>query len=303
VRGAEFLMAVFADRAIEKLRARGNPLCVGLDPYPELIPAFFGDAREGVGAIENFFREILPIAAKHAVAVKPQMGFFEPYGEAGYGLARALSAEAQTLGLIAILDAKRGDIGTTAEGYARAAFGAAPGFDADMLTVNAYLGRDSLEPFLQAAQKRERALAVLVRTSNPGARDLQDLPVNGAPLWERVAEMLAPESSRLKGESGWSGMGVVCGATYPAEAKRLRALLPEALFLVPGFGAQGAGARDAVAGFVPGPNGLEGGFVSSSRAALYPQAAAEAKTIAAWRQAIDNAMAEAASTLRTAIGG
>ncbi len=192
-------MAVFADRAIEKLRARGSPLCIGLDPYPDQIPALFGDAREDVGALEKFFREILPIAAKHAVAVKPQMGFFEPYGEAGYGLARALSAEAQSLGLISILDAKRGDIGSTAEGYARAAFNAAPGFDADVLTVNPYLGRDSLEPFLAAAEKRGRAVAVLVRTSNPGARDLQDLPVNGAPLWERVAAMIAPDSARLKG--------------------------------------------------------------------------------------------------------
>jgi orotidine-5'-phosphate decarboxylase len=297
-------MAKFSDRAIEKLRARGNPLCVGLDPYPDLIPALFGDARSDLGAVEKFFREILPIAAKHAVAVKPQMGFFEPYGEAGYGLARALSGEAQKLGLISILDAKRGDIGSTAEGYARAAFGAAPGFDADVLTVNPYLGKDSLAPFLAAAETRDKGVCILVRTSNPGARDLQDLPVNGAPLWQRVAEMIAPEQARLKGESGWSGLMVVCGATYPDEAKKLRALLPDALFLVPGYGAQGGGAKDAVAGFVPGPNGrLEGGFVSSSRAALYPQAAAEAKTIAAWRQAIDNAMAEAAAALSTAIRG
>jgi orotidine-5'-phosphate decarboxylase len=294
-------MIGFADRAIEKLRARGNPLCIGLDPYPELIPPLFGDARGDIGAVEKFFREILPLAARHAVAVKPQMGFFEPYGEQGYGLARALSAEAQSLGLICILDAKRGDIGSTAEGYARAAFGAAPGFDADALTVNPYLGRDSLEPFLSTAEKRGRGLAVLVRTSNPGARDLQDLPVNGAPLWQRVAEMIAPETVRLKGETGWSGVMAVCGATYPDEARRLRALLPDALFLVPGFGAQGAGARDAVAGFVPGPNGLEGGFVSSSRAALYPQPAADAKTLAAWREAIDNAMDEAARALRAAV--
>lgn len=291
----------FADRAIEKLRTRGNPLCIGLDPYPDMIPALFGDARNDIDAIEKFFREILPIAAKHAVAVKPQMGFFEPYGEAGYALARALSAEAQKLGLLSILDAKRGDIGSTAQGYARAAFNAAPGFDADALTVNPYLGRDSLEPFLAAAEKRGRGLAVLVRTSNPGARDLQDLPVNGAPLWERVAEMIAPEAARLKGESGWSGLMAVCGATYPEEARRLRALLPNALFLVPGYGAQGAGAKDAVAGFVPGPHGLEGGFVSSSRAALYPQGATAAKTVAAWREAVDSAMAEAASALRAAV--
>jgi orotidine-5'-phosphate decarboxylase len=229
------------------------------------------------------------------------MGFFEPYGEAGYGLARTLSAEAQRLGLLSILDAKRGDIGSTAQGYARAAFDAAPGFDADALTVNPYLGRDSLEPFMAAAEQRGRGLAVLVRTSNPGARDLQDLTVDGAPLWQRVAEMIAPGASRLKGETGWSGLMAVCGATYPQEARTLRALLPDVMFLVPGFGAQGAGAKDAVAGFVKGPQGLEGGFVSSSRAALYPQPAAEAKTIAAWRVAVDHAMAQAAQELRAAV--
>ena len=294
-------MAAFADRAIEKLRARGNPLCIGLDPYPDLIPALFGDAHRDASAVERFFSEILPIAARHASAVKPQMGFFEPYGEDGYRVARALSAEAQSIGLLNILDAKRGDIGSTAEGYARSAFGDAPAFNADVVTVNPYLGRDSLEPFVSAAEKRGRGVAVLVRTSNPGARDLQDLPVSGAPLWERVAEMIAPYALRLKGENEWSGLMAVCGATYPDEARRLRALLPNSLFLVPGFGAQGAGAADAVAGFVAGPRGLEGGFVSSSRAALYPQVAAVAKTMAAWREAIDKAMAEAAAALRAAI--
>lgn len=301
MRGAEFLMDGFADRSIEKLRARGNPLCVGLDPYPDLIPSLFGDARADIRAVEAFFQAILPIAARHAVAVKPQLGFFEPYGEAGFGLARTLGAAAQALDMLCILDAKRGDIGSTAEGYARAAFNAAPGFDADALTVNPYLGRDSLEPFLSAAEKRGRGVVVLVRTSNPGARDLQDLPVNGAPLWTRVADMIAPEAARLKGETGWSGLMAVCGATYPDDARRLRTLLPHSLLLVPGFGAQGGRARDAVAGFVPGPRGLEGGFVSSSRAALYPQAAAAAKTMAAWRDAVEQAMADAAQALKAAI--
>ena len=283
----------FADRAIEALRSKGNPLCVGFDPYPEMIPALFGDARADVGAVERFFLEILPIAARHATAVKPQMGFFEPYGEAGYALARKLCAEAKARGLIVILDAKRGDIGSTAEGYARAAYGPAPGFDADVLTVNPYLGRDSLEPFLKTAEARGRGVSVLVRTSNPGARDLQDLPVNGAPLWEAVAAMLAPAAERLTGASGWSGLVPVCGATYPDEARRLRALLPKSLFLIPGYGAQGAGPADAAAGFVRGPKGLEGGFISSSRAVLYPKAAAEAKTLESWRQAVDEGMAEA----------
>lgn len=293
-------MTIFADRAIEKVRALRTPLCVGFDPHEKLIPALFGDARD-IRTIEKFFGEIVPIAAKHAAAVKPQLGLFEPYGEEGYKLARLLSAEAKSRGLLVILDAKRGDIGSTAEGYARAAFDPAPGFDADVLTVNPYLGRDSLEPFLAAAEKGGRGVSVLVRTSNPGARDLQDLSVDGRPLWERTAEMIAPEAARLKGASGWSGLMAVCGATYPAEMGRLRALLPHSLFLVPGYGAQGAGAMEAAAGFVTGPAGREGGLISSSRAALYPQKAAGSATLAAWREAVDEAMGAAAAELGAAM--
>ena len=202
--------------------------------------------------------------------------------------------------MLVLLDAKRGDIGTTAEGYARATLGAAPGFNADCVTVNPYLGKDSLEPFLALAEANNKGVAILVRTSNPGARDLQDLLVDGAPLWRRVAEMIAPESDRLKGNSGWSGLMAVAGATYPDEARALRETLPQSLLLVPGYGAQGASARDAVAGFVRGKNGLEGGVVSSSRAVLYPQTASAAKTLAEWRTAIDAAMTEAAAELRDA---
>jgi orotidine-5'-phosphate decarboxylase len=290
----------FADRAIERLRAKGTPLCVGFDPHTGMIPPLFGDAREALEPVAKFFHEIVPIAARHAVAVKPQLGLFEPYGEAGFALARQLCAEAKAAGLIVILDAKRGDIGSTAEGYARAAFVT---FDADGVTTNPYLGMDSLEPFLVAAEKDARGVSVLVRTSNPGARDLQDLKVDGHPLWERVAEMLAPAAKRLTGASGWSGLMPVCGATYPGEARRLRELLPNTLFLIPGYGAQGAGATDAAISFVPGPNGREGGFISSSRAALYPPAAAKAASLAEWRQAVDAAMAGAAAELAQAIQG
>jgi orotidine-5'-phosphate decarboxylase len=297
------MTAAFADRAIERLRAKGTPLCVGLDPHSAMIPPLFGDAREALDPVAKFFHEIVPIAARHAVAVKPQLGLFEPYGEAGFGLARILCAEAGAAGLIVILDAKRGDIGSTAEGYARAAFGAAPAFDADAVTVNPYLGRDSLEPFVAAAEARGRGVSVLVRTSNPGARDLQDLLVDGRPLWERTAEMLIPAAARLTGASGWSGLMPVCGATYPEEARRLRALLPNTLFLIPGYGAQGAVAADAAASFVSGPSGREGGFISSSRAALYPPAGAKAASLPAWRQAVDEAMAGAAAELAQTIQG
>jgi orotidine-5'-phosphate decarboxylase len=229
------------------------------------------------------------------------MGFFEPFGAEGIALAQRLCMDARARGLVVILDAKRGDIGSTAEGYAQACLGPAPGFDADAVTVNPYLGLDSLEPFLSAAERGGKGVIVLVRTSNPGARDLQDLPVEGRPLWERVAEMIAPQVARLDGRSGWSGLMAVCGATYPADARRLRTLLPRSFFLVPGYGAQGGGPADAVAGFVPGPQGREGGFVSASRSVLYPPAAERAATLAAWRAAVDGVMAAAAEGLRAAV--
>lgn len=294
------MSALFADRLIEAVRRTNSPLCIGLDPFPDKIPALFGDARKDTAAIARFCEAVVSIAAEHAGVLKPQLGLFEPFGPEGVAIARDVVAQARAAGMVVILDAKRGDIGTTAEGYARASLGAAPGMDADCVTVNPYLGKDSLEPFLAAAERDKKGVAVLVRTSNPGARDLQDLDVKGAPLWRRTAEMIAPESARLRGTSGWSGLMAVAGATYPEEARALREVLPEVLFLVPGYGAQGASATDAVAGFVTKAKGREGGVVSSSRAVSYPPAAQTAKNMEEWRAAVGGAMAAAAAELRAA---
>jgi orotidine-5'-phosphate decarboxylase len=293
-------MTLFADRLVDAVRRTGSPLCVGLDPFPDKIPALFGDARHDARALQNFGAEIIDIAAKYAGVLKPQLGLFEPYGPEGVAAARELTALARTKGMVVILDAKRGDIGTTAEGYARASLGPAPGFDADCVTVNPYMGADTLEPFLAIAEAQSKGVCVLVRTSNPGARDLQDLDVNGSPLWKRTAEMIAPIASRLKGQSGWSGLMIVAGATYPQEARALRQVLPDCLFLVPGYGAQGAGAADAIAGFVPGKHGREGGVVSSSRAITYPPAAQNAATLADWRLTIREAIAASVAELQSA---
>jgi orotidine-5'-phosphate decarboxylase len=292
--------APFADRLIDSVRRAGSPLCVGLDPFPDRIPALFGDAQTSTAALLDFGKAVIDIAAQHAGVLKPQLGLFEQFGEAGFGAARLLCKHAADLGMIIILDAKRGDIGTTAEGYARAMLGPAPGFDADCVTVNPYLGKDSLEPFLALAETGAKGVAVLVRTSNPGARDLQDLDQAGAPLWRRVAEMIAPEAGRLRSDSSWSGLMAVAGATYPHEARVLRECLPHSLFLVPGYGAQGASAADAVAGFVTGKYGREGGVVNSSRAVTYPSAARTAGTMAAWRSSICDAMALAKAELSAA---
>ncbi len=290
----------FADRLIEGVRAKDTPLCVGLDPFADKIPALFGNAREDTSAVLKFCASIIEVARNHCAVVKPQLGLFEQFGEMGYAIARLVTEQARAQGLIVILDAKRGDIGTTAEGYARATLGAPPGFNADCVTINPYMGLDTLEPFIATAQANAKGVAILVRTSNPGAGDVQDLQVGGAPVWQRVAEMLSPLQARLAGSSNWSGLMAVAGATYPTEARALREALPHSLFLVPGYGAQGASAADAVAGFVKNAKGLEGGVVSSSRAVSYPPAAQAATNLNDWRAAINEAMAAAAAELRAA---
>jgi|CXWL01.1.fsa_nt_gi orotidine-5'-phosphate decarboxylase len=295
------MSAAFADRLIEGVRRAGSPLCVGLDPFADKIPSLFGAVQTNpADTLLSFGTALIDLAAKHAGVLKPQLGLFEQFGEAGYAAARMLTKYARDAGMLVILDAKRGDIGTTAEGYARATLGGPPGFGADCVTVNAYLGLDTLEPFLALAEREAKGVAVLVRTSNPGAGDVQDLQVGGAPLWLRLAEMLGPASARLMGSGHWSGLMAVAGATYPEEARRLREAMPHALFLAPGYGAQGASAADAVAGFVPGPYGREGGVVNSSRAVAYPAAAQAAKSMADWRAAIHEAMAAAKAELRAA---
>jgi orotidine-5'-phosphate decarboxylase len=292
-------MTHFADDLTTSIRALKTPLCVGLDPFPDLIPTLFG-TRGRLETLEAFFGAVIDAGAGKIPVVKPQIGLFEPWGSEGVALVGRLSAKARANGLMVILDAKRGDIGSTAEGYARAYLGPDAQVSCDCITINPYLGLDSLEPFAALAQSEGKGIAVLVRTSNPGARDFQDLNVDGAPLWTRVGEKLAGLEARLLGQSGFSSLMVVCGATWPAEAQRLRALLPKSLFLVPGYGAQGGVARDALAGLVTGPHGPEGGVISSSRGILYPNGDSKAANLDAWRALFDANLDMAIEDLRLA---
>jgi orotidine-5'-phosphate decarboxylase len=292
-------MTHFADQLTATTRALNTPLCVGLDPFPDQIPSLFGKAG-ALETLEAFFGEVIKAVSGKVPVVKPQIGLFEPWGSDGVALVGRLSQAAHDQGLLVILDAKRGDIGSTAEGYARAYLGPDAQVKCDCITINPYLGLDSLEPFAQMALEHGKGIAVLVRTSNPGAKDLQDLDVGGAPLWMRVGEKLSALETRLMGASGYSSLMVVCGATWPDEAKRLRAILPKSLFLVPGYGAQGGAARDALAGLVAGPQGPEGGVVSSSRGILYPKAAQNAANLSHWRAAFDANLQSALHDLRAA---
>jgi orotidine-5'-phosphate decarboxylase len=197
------------------------------------------------------------------------------------------------------MDAKRNDIGSTNAAYAEAWIGHDAPFPSDALTVNAYLGLDTLDPLLARADLTGAGLFVLTRTSNPGAGDLQDLEIDGKTVFQHLAAGLAPLAAERVGEHGLSSLGIVAGATWPDEARALRRTLPAAPFLVPGFGAQGAGAAQALAGLTAGPAGPEGGLVNSTRGLIFPTAAADARSAGEWRGAISDAIEASRAALRT----
>ena len=237
---------------LERLAAeRRSVLCVGLDPRPELFPdEVFRGVRDGPAglarALERFCMGIVEAVAEHAVAVKPQLAFFEQAGHHGLAAAERVSERARELGLLVIADGKRGDIGSTAEAYAAAYLAPRRGAPplADALTVNPYLGADSLQPFADACQDSGGLMFVLVRTSNPGGADLQELELaDGSRVWERVARMVAGLAPVA---------GAVVGATQPGALARARELMPAATFLLPGVGAQGGDVAALGPAFQPG---------------------------------------------------
>jgi len=269
----------FADNLIERIRSLGHPLCVGLDPHLDRVPVSFRQGSmspmdpETPKAVQAFLEAVVDRLEKRVAVVKPQIALFEQLGWRGLEVLDALVDRCRARDLLVILDAKRGDISSSAEGYARAYLEPGAALEVDAITVNPYLGADTLVPFTERCLSHDRGVFVLVKTSNPGSADLQDRSLETGALYEAVAAMLADDCRRLVGpKTGWSALGVVVGASHPEPAERVREVLPEALFLVPGFGAQGAGAEQAVRGFRSGPNGREGGIVNSSRAILYPEA-------------------------------
>ncbi len=299
----------FADRLIQRVRALGHPLCAGLDPHLEHLPALFREGSMSPGepatarAVERFCLAFLDRVAFRVSIVKPQSAFFEQLGPAGVGVLARMMVAARERGLLVLLDAKRGDIGSTAEGYAAAYLRKDAPMLADALTVNPWLGLETLEPYFDAAAESGGGVFTLVKTSNPGSGDFQDRSVTGSPLHLHLADSLAERAGRLAGrETGWSGVGAVVGATKPEQARLVREHLPNGLILVPGYGYQGGAASDAVAGFVPGPDGrLEGGVVSSSRGVLFPAAAAGARSAGEWERAIDSALEAAIQDLGRAV--
>lgn len=269
-------MSGFATRLHEAIRKKGTPALVGLDPRFELLPQpaitaagmrrSTDKASMMAGAFEYFCFHVIDVVAPLVAAVKPQAAFFEELGPSGCRVLARVIRRARDAGLIVICDAKRGDIGSTAEAYARGYLaGADPDaafWAADALTVNPYLGADTLEPFVRVATERDAGIYVLVRTSNPGAGTFQNLSENSLPLYRRVAGIVEDLSRPTAGESGYGCVGAVVGATYPRELKELRAAMPHVPLLVPGYGSQGGTAADVVAAF--DTEGL-GALVNSSR--------------------------------------
>ncbi|MEM8783901.1 MAG: orotidine-5'-phosphate decarboxylase [Planctomycetota bacterium] len=264
-------MESFARRWLEAARVKGGPVCVGLDPVLSRLPpevgeaAWDGDREAAADALAEFCLGVIDVAADVVPAVKPQLACFERYGAAGFAAYERVAAAAQDAGLLVIADAKRGDIGISAEHYA-AAFLEHEGA-ADALTVSPYLGPDTLDPFMTVAQRAGRAVFVLVRTSNPGGGVWQGLETSDASrLVDHVADFVEQQSEGRRGDDPFGPVGAVVGATHPREAAALRQRMPHVLFLVPGFGAQGGGAEDVRACFDASGRGA---IITASRSVIY----------------------------------
>ena len=245
----------FVEALHARMEALGTAVCMGIDPRPHAHPTthpdrFGGDGAQVAKAVTAYHRAQLEAAADHLACVKFQAAFFERLGIPGWIALAQLLVDAKALGLPAILDAKRGDVGSTAEAYADAYLRDGP-FAADALTLNPYLGMDALEPFVATAEAEGRGVFVLVRTSNPGGADLQDLAVAGdGSVADRVADLLTARAREGPLDArGYGPVGAVVGGTHPDALARARARLPHAILLVPGYGAQGATAEDVAAAF------------------------------------------------------
>ena len=288
----------FAEALTEAIRARNSVLCAGIDPHLDRIPKLF-QHKDASRTMRDWVFELMPLLAGVVPAIKPQVAFFETLGVEGLSILRELSQGARGEGLLVIMDAKRGDIDSTAAAYAKAWLGKGANFGGDALTINPYLGLDSLVPFTEKAAETEAGLFILLRTSNQGSQDIQTLNLaSGKLLFHHVADMLKPLTDKAIDASGFSSIGVVMGAHYAEEAAAMRRQLPTALFLIPGFGAQSASAADALAGLVRGKEGWEGGVVNSSRALTMPDEAMDARNLTDWRAVIRISIEQSITALR-----
>jgi orotidine-5'-phosphate decarboxylase len=265
---------MFGDRLAAAVSDRESQVVLGLDPDPaalwpeavEAVPAGGSPSERAAAAVVAHCAALVSAAGPACVAVKLQLACFERLGAPGWAALAATVERARAAGLLVLADGKRGDVPVTAAAYAQALvgatptpFGDVPGLGVDAFTANPLLGRDALAPLLDAARAAGAGAFVLVRTSNSGAADVQDLPgADGAPLWERLAALVA----ELGEGDDLADVGAVTGATAPEHLARMRELMPRAPFLLPGVGAQGGRVEDLAPAFAPGP---AGGLVTASR--------------------------------------
>jgi orotidine-5'-phosphate decarboxylase len=269
------------DRLAALVERRESQIVLGLDPDPMSLwpgiaagvagqPADASVAVRAAAAVRAHCVALIDAAGPACVAVKPQLARFEALGAPGWAVLEAVATHARAAGLLVIADGKRGDIDVSARAYARALmgaldtpFGSVRGLAADMATVNSLMGADALEPFVTVAREAGAGILVLVRTSNPGAADVEDLKLaDGGAVWERIAALVDELGSAGVGESGLSDVGAVVGATAPEHLSRARELMPNAVFLLPGVGAQGGRVEDLAPAFAPGRGG---GLIAASR--------------------------------------
>ncbi len=289
----------FGDRLTKAILTKQTPLVVGLDPRWERLPDSFRRQGESVGnqakaeAYQQFCCDIIDVVHPWVPAVKPQSAFFEQLGPPGVAALAQVVDHAQHCDLQVIMDAKRGDIGSTAEAYASAFLGRKPAspWGCDSLTVNPYLGADSLQPFVDRCRETGAGLFVLVKTSNPGSQTLQEQIVEaGTTVYQEVAQMVEAWNEEGQGsEHNYGSIGAVVGATYPEQLTELRQSMPHTIFLVPGLGAQGGTAADVAGGF--DPQGL-GAVVNSSRAIIFAYEREEYSDMNDWQAAVERATKE-----------
>lgn len=266
------------DILIDKIVKTGNPTVVGLDPRLDYIPSYikneaynkYGKTPKAVAeAFYQFNKAIIDSIYDLVPAVKPQIAMYEQFGYDGIKAYIDTISYAKGKGLIVIGDIKRGDITSTAEAYSNGHIGRVKveeeeytTFDQDFITVNPYLGYDSIEPYIDDCRIYNRGLFILVKTSNPNSGQIQDLDIGGEKIYERVGKLVSGWGEALMGRNGYSSIGAVVGATHPEQGRNLRNIMPHTFFLVPGYGAQGGTAQDLKGCF--DSNGL-GAIVNSSR--------------------------------------
>ncbi|WP_250160292.1 orotidine-5'-phosphate decarboxylase [Clostridiisalibacter paucivorans] len=257
---------IFIDNLINKIKEKRSHCIVGIDTKIEYVPDFIKNKYEqdlegNMAAILEFNKGIIDTVAPFVSCIKPQIAFYEAYGIEGFKVFKETVEYGKSKDLIIIADIKRGDIGSTAEAYANAYFGG--GYvNVDAVTLNPYLGIDSIAPFIKYMDEREKGVFILARTSNKSAIDIQDIISNKKTIYEIVGEHIDRWGNECVGKYGYSSMGAVVGATYPKEMEKLRKIMSKSYFLVPGYGAQGGTGEDVVGAF--NKDGL-GAVVNSSR--------------------------------------